>query len=72
MHNSQKYEEPMLTLQVRPNEIIAINLAIAYFSRYCQAMSPVYEEACQLFVQYQRRLAEQLPHNPSQGITSGM
>ena len=61
MHDSQKYEEPMLTIQVRPNEIIAINLAISYFIRSCKLISPVYPEACQLLTQYQHRLHEQMP-----------
>ena len=61
MENSQKYEEPMLTIRVRPNEIIAINLAIGYFVRYGEALSPVYKEAAELLGQYQCRLTEQLP-----------
>ncbi|HLZ60641.1 MAG TPA: hypothetical protein VKR06_27155 [Ktedonosporobacter sp.] len=66
MHNSQKYEEPMLNVQLRPNEVIAINLAISYFTRYCKAMSPVYEEATQLLAQCQSRLNEQLSPQPEQ------
>jgi len=65
MHNSQKYEEPMLNVQIRPNEVIAVNLAIAYFQRYCRPISPVYEEACELLSRYQRRLNEQLPPQPA-------
>jgi len=61
MTTSQKYEEPLLTVQIRPNEIIAINLAISYFVRHCKLVSPVYPDACQLLNQYQLRLNEQLP-----------
>ena len=61
MPNNQQYEEPLLTVQLRPNEIIAINLAIGYFQRYCKHISPVYPEACQLLTQYQHRLHMQLP-----------
>lgn len=61
MRNSQKYEEPMLTVQIRSNEIIAINLAISYFLRLCKLISPVYPEASQLLGQFQRRLTAQLP-----------
>ena len=64
MDKSQQYEEPMITMQVQPNEIIAINLAIGYFMRYCRLVSPVHPEACRLLTQYQLRMAEQLPPRP--------
>ncbi|HLZ58737.1 MAG TPA: hypothetical protein VKR06_17495 [Ktedonosporobacter sp.] len=53
--------EPLLDLQATANELIAINLAIGYFQRYCKHISPVYPEASQLLDQFQRRHQGQLP-----------
>ena len=51
--------EPLMHLQASYNEVIAVNLAISYFLRYCKQVSPVYEEASQLLERFQRRIAEQ-------------
>jgi len=56
--------EPLLNVQVTPNEIIAMNLAIGYFLRLCKHISPVYDQTSVLLDQYQRRLTEQLPPQP--------
>ena len=53
--------EPLMNIQVTPNEIIAVNLAIGYFLRSCKHVSPVYEEASRLLEQFQRRINEHLP-----------
>lgn len=58
---NNNHEEPMLTISVQLNEVIAINLAIGYFLRFCKLISPVYPEASQLLRQFQHRVEEQLP-----------
>jgi hypothetical protein len=59
------YEPPTLHFEATHNEIVAINLAIAYFTRHCKAVSPAYEEASSLLAQFQGRLNQQMPpQNP--------
>lgn len=53
--------ELLMNYQATANEMIAVNLAISYFQKYCKHVSPVYKEASQLLDQFQRRAQEQLP-----------
>jgi len=57
-------EEVVINVQITPNEVIAVNLAIGYFLSRCRHVSPVYEEASELLARYQRRVTEQLPPRP--------
>jgi len=50
--------DPLVTIEVTPNELIALNLAAMYFLRYGEAMSPVYPEARRLLEQFQLRMYE--------------
>ena len=56
----QEPEEPFMSYQATPNELIALNLAIGYFIRYCKHVSPVYEAASELLGQFQKRHQQQL------------
>ena len=59
------YQPPMLHIEATHNEIIAMYLAVAYFTRYCKLLSPAYEEASTLLAQFQDRLNEHMPPQTS-------
>jgi len=50
----------LMTICITPNEVIAINVAINYYLRYCQPVSPYHKETCRLLDQYLRRLNMQI------------
>ena len=54
------HQPPLMNFQATHYEIISLNLAIAYFMRYGDPLSPVHAEACQMLTQFQQRVNEQM------------
>ena len=50
----------LMTLHITPNEVIALNVAINYYLKYCQPVSPYHKETCQLLDHYLQRLNAQV------------
>ncbi|HLZ64016.1 MAG TPA: hypothetical protein VKR06_44375 [Ktedonosporobacter sp.] len=58
MKHPQALPDPLITIEVTHNELIALNLAAMYYLRYGEAISPVYPAARDLLRQFQQRMFE--------------
>ncbi len=56
----------LMEIQVTPNEMIALNVAIHYYLKYFNGGLLEYRGTQQLLEQFQRRLIERLPTIPMQ------
>jgi hypothetical protein len=51
-----KRQELLISIEVTPNEVIALNVAVHYYFKYFERISPEYKEISALLRQFQDRL----------------
>jgi hypothetical protein len=56
-----KQQQLLIPIEATPNEIIALNVAMHYYLKYFERISPEYQEVSGLLRQFQDRLIVQLP-----------